>query len=109
MYKAIIFDEYADLDPKEEEMGRMVRALLSKGLIARDARLIVTSAALDKEEVRRLIGSTTGEVGLVFVSGRKYTMHRCIVAPPQTYGLPELVAHLALKAIERNEEINGAT
>ena len=85
-------------------MGRMVRALLSKGLLARDTRLIVTSAALDKEEVGRLIGSKSDDVGLVFVSGRKYTMHRCIVAPLKEDDLPKLAADLALKAIERKEE-----
>ena len=56
-YKAIILDEYADLGPKEQEMGRMLRALLDSKLLQANTKLVVTSAALDQDEINRLIGS----------------------------------------------------
>ena len=49
--------EYADLGPKEQEMGRMLRALLDGKLLQANTKLVVTSAALDQDEIKRLIGS----------------------------------------------------
>ena len=51
-----------------------------------------------------MIGSKSDEVGLVLVAGKKYTMHRCIVAPLQKDDLLKLAADLALKAINRKED-----
>ena len=62
-------------------MGRMLQALLDRKLLQANTK-VVASAALDQDEIKRLIGSnSSGDVGLVIVTGRKYTMHRYIVAP----------------------------
>ena len=99
-YVGIIFDEFADLEPLQEEMARLLKTLLMNERLWSGVRLVVTSAALQKELVQRVFGDLHT---FVQVTDRKHTMQRCIVAPRDEDCLLDVATDLALAALSRRD------
>ena len=47
-YVGILLDEFADLQPKQEQVASLLQAMLARGQLWPEARLVVTSASLQK-------------------------------------------------------------
>ena len=97
-YSGIILDEFADLDPKENESSSIIKKMIQLPEW-KEKRLIVTSAALKKEQVDARFGSDSG---FVSVPQRSHTLQRCVVAPMEQKNLLVMAAHLARMAISRS-------
>ena len=89
-YVGILLDEFADLQPKQEQMAALLQILLWS-----ETRLVVTSASLQENDVTRFFGE---DHAFVSVTSRKFTMQRCVVAPAESRQLLQVASHLAIQA-----------
>ena len=97
-YDALLLDDWADIGPKQREMGRMLRHMLQRESLPSNFRLVLMSALLQPVEVSELLGD---DFGFVTVTGRNHTMERCVVMPPSKRELLATAAHLAIAVVQR--------
>ena len=96
-YDGFLLDEFADLQPKQEEAAFILQKLLAQRHWA-EKRLVAISASLRPEHVRCVFGDDSA---FLSITARLFTLQRCIVAPRDSQKLLEVAVALAGAALQR--------
>ena len=103
-YAAFFLDEFAYLEPKYTEAARVLATLVRNSRLWGTVRIIVAGCGINKAYVQEMLG----DHAFIDITGRQYTMERCVVAPKTPDVDPlKLAVHLTLQALGHKDPQKG--
>ena len=106
-YGGIILDELADLTPQRELTVRMIFDEQKQMDESARVHIVATSSSITPVYLKTVGNLYDCEFDVVFVSGRKLSMERCMVIPEQENKLLESMASMIVSALKRDDHYNN--